>query len=221
MASVKGESDFDLLLHTTSPKPPPVKLIRSLLAAKTKSLPVLRFEDQQLSSFAGLMVLIPLFKRLDLDRRIEACFASIGKPHLYSFGFLYKVLLVHLILGYRKLGEVSAYQDDPIVRRVLGQDRVPSAPTISRMLAKIDTPSVEAVHDLNRQLLRDRLGSLQLSTVTLDFDGSVLSTARHAEGTAIWLQQTQERPAQLLPALLHDRPDRPGARPAPSQWQRA
>ena len=199
VASVKGESCFCLLLHTTPPKPPSVKLLRSLFFAKSKSLPILRFEDQQLSSFAGLIVLIPLFKRLDLNRRFDACFRSIKTPHAYSFGLFYKVLIIHLILGYRKLREVSAYADDPIVRHVLGRDRVPSASTLSRMLKEIDKPSVEAVHDLNRRVLLDRLGSLQLSTVTLDFDGSVLSTARHAEGTAIGFNKRKKGQRSYYP----------------------
>ena len=89
--SVKGESKFSSSARNPLPKPPPVKLLRSLFFAKSKSLPRVRFEEQQLSSFTGLIVLIPLFKRLRLDRRLEDCFVSLAKhTHAHSFGPFFK-----------------------------------------------------------------------------------------------------------------------------------
>lgn len=199
-ASVKGESKFSSSTPNPLPKSPPVKLLRPLLFAKSKSLPQVRFEDQQLSSFAGLIVLTPLFKRLHLDRRFEDCFASLAKhTHAYSFGLFFKVLVIHIILGYRKLREVDAWREDPIVRRVLGADAVPSAPTLSRMLKEMDGESVESVHELNRQMLLERLGTLGLRTVTLDFDGSVLSTNRHAEGTSVGFNKKKKGQRSYYP----------------------
>lgn len=199
-ASVKGESKFLRSTPNPLPKSPPVKLLRSLFFAKSKSLPQVRFEEQQLSSFSGIIVLAPLFKRLDLDRRVEDCFTSLAEhTHTYSFGLFFKVLVVHVILGYRKLREVDAWREDPVVRRVLGGGPVPSAPTLSRMLKEMNAESVESVQELNRQLLLGRLSSLGLKTVTLDFDGSVLSTNRHAEGTAIGFNKKKKGQRSYYP----------------------
>ena len=180
-----------------------MKLLKPLLHAKSKPLPQLRFEDQQLSSFSGLLILIPLFKRLNLERRLEACFQSITRSHLYSYGLLSKLLLIHIILGYRQLKDINAYHDDPVVAQVLGQERLPSAPTLSRMLAHIDGASIDQVHELNRQLVLDRLSQLGLRRITLDFDGTVLTTRRHAQGSAIGFNRQKRGHRSYYPLCCH------------------
>ncbi len=45
---------------------------------------------------------------------------------------------------------------------------------------------------MNRHLVLARLGALGLARVTADFDGSVQSTARHAEGTAVGFNKKKQ-----------------------------
>lgn len=47
-----------------------------------------------------------------------------------------------------------------------------------------DATSAEHQRPLNRRLVLERLAQHRLARISLDFDGSVLSTHRHAEGTA-------------------------------------
>jgi hypothetical protein len=88
-------------------------------------------------------------------------------------------------LGYRRLREKALYEDDPMVQRVLGLRRLPDVSTISRTLRSVDGQSVENVRTLSRSLVLSRLEELGLRRITLDFDGSVMTTKRHAEGTAV------------------------------------
>jgi hypothetical protein len=90
-----------------------------------------------------------------------------------------------MLLGYRELRAVQYYEDDPLVRRILCLKRLPNVATISRTLSSIDDRSVNQIQSLNGNLVLDRLSSLELNRVTLDFDGSVIGTGRFAEGTAI------------------------------------
>ena len=53
------------------------------------------------------------------------------------------------------------------------------------MLKEADPAGVEKLRQLLREMLFQRLAKLGLARVTLDFDGSVQSTRRHAEGTAV------------------------------------
>jgi hypothetical protein len=62
---------------------------------------------------------------------------------------------------------------------------LPDVATICRALGQADARSVAKVGALSRQLVQDRLHRLQLARLTLDFDGSVLPTQRHAEGSAV------------------------------------
>jgi hypothetical protein len=79
----------------------------------------------------------------------------------------------------------SDLRDDPVVHRLLGVKRLPDVATLSRSLAGMDARSVEKLRRLNRQQVLQRIEDLGLARITLDFDGSVLSTSRFAEGTAV------------------------------------
>ena len=72
-----------------------------------------------------------------------------------------------------------------MVLRILGLKRLPSLSTITRTLSRMDRGSMENVRRLSSELVLDRLATQKLSRLTLDFDGSVISTGKYAEGTAV------------------------------------
>lgn len=153
--------------------------------ANFHKLPELRFEDQKLTSFSGLLLFQALFARLNLKDRLKRCFTHLDSSSTYGAHRIVLLLIVHLILGFRRLRDVSYYRDDPMVARVVGLRRLPDVSTISRALAKLDPRSVEAVRGLSQGLVLDALEREQLARHTLDFDGSLLSSSGHAEGTAV------------------------------------
>jgi len=104
-----------------------------------------------------------------------------------------------LLLGYRRLREMEFYRHDPLVLRVAGLRQLPSVPTVSRMLNEFDPQSVGDLQKANRELVLDRLATERFSTVTLDFDGSVLSTRRHAEGTAVGFNKQKKGARSYYP----------------------
>jgi hypothetical protein len=161
-----------------------MKYSRSAIQFKAHKLPVLRFEDQRLTSFSGLVVLQALFLRLQLKERLRACFRQLARRPIFGHATIVLQLVVHLLLGYRELRDSRYYRDDPLVKRVLGLKRLPDVATISRALAQADERSVENLRRVVRELVLERLAELGLCRVSLDFDGSVLSTHRRAEGTA-------------------------------------
>ncbi len=96
------------------------------------------------------------------------------------------LLIVRLLLGYRRLRDLVYYQDDPMVKRLLGLNQLPDASTVSRALSSIDGLGIARVQELCRNLVIERLKKIAIYRVTLDFDGSVFSTkSRTTEGTAV------------------------------------
>jgi hypothetical protein len=57
------------------------------------------------------------------------------------------LLIVHLLLGFRRLREIDYYRDDPIVLRLMGLRKLPDVSTISRALCQMESSGVEK-HDL-------------------------------------------------------------------------
>ena len=84
----------------------------------------IRFEDQKLTSFSGLVVFQKLFERLALSRRINAACSHLDRGRSYCFGTVVEILVVHVLLGCRKLRELEFYRDDPMVKLVLGLKRL-------------------------------------------------------------------------------------------------
>jgi hypothetical protein len=159
----------------------------------------LKFEDQALTSFAGLVIFQELFATLELKTRLRACFRYVRVGAIYGRATVFLQLVVHILLGHRGLQESRYYRDDPLVQRVLGLKRLPSVSTLSRMLKSATERSVERVRHLLREMSLERLGPLGLPRVTLEFDGSVQSTGRFAEGTAVGFNKKKKGARSYYP----------------------
>jgi hypothetical protein len=176
-----------------------VKVAKADIYRQASSLPALKFEEQQLTSFAGLVVFQKLFETCQLKERLQGACAHLAARHHYGFSTILQCLIVHLLLGYRQLRESGFYRDDPLVKRVLGLKVLPSVSTVSRMLSEFDPPSVAAQQVVSRDLVLERLEKEALRTVSLDFDGSVQSTKRHAEGTAVGFNKEKKGARSYYP----------------------
>ena len=86
-----------------------------------------------------------------------------------------------------------------MVRRLLGLERLPDVATVSRALASLDDSSVTNLRRFSRQRVLEQLGYLGLARITLDFDGSVLSTGRFAEGTAVGFNKKKKGQRSYYP----------------------
>jgi len=176
-----------------------MKYSKSAVYCKTHSLPVLKFESQKLTSFSGLIVLQQLFSGLDFATRIAACFRHHVDGKIFSRAKIFLQLVIHILLGYRELRESCFYRDDPLVKRLLGLRRLPDVSTISRMLKDTDARSVEKLRRLQRDMALERLRQLQPARITLDFDGSVQSTTRCAEGSAVGFNKKKKGARSYYP----------------------
>ena len=128
-----------------------------------------------------------------------SCFRHLKVNPIYGHHVVMMLLVVHLIIGHRRLRDVDYYRDDAMVKRVLGLKRLPHVSTVSRSLASADAQSVGKVQIESRHLVMERLTVERFSTVTLDFDGSVLSTGRHAEGTAVGFNKKKKGARSYYP----------------------
>jgi len=176
-----------------------MKISRSNVHCKTHTIPALRFEEQQLTSFSGLILFQRLFGVLSLKQRLRNCFRHVKVTPIFGYSKIVMLLVVHLLLGYRELRAIRYYEEDPLVQRLLGLKRLPDVATISRTLSSIDDRSVKQIQDLNSHLVLSRLAALALNRITLDFDGSVIGTGRFAEGTAIGFNKKKKGQRSYYP----------------------
>ena len=162
-----------------------MKYSKSDVRGKAGSGLDIRFEPQGLISHSGLIVFRHLFSRLDIRERLWGCFRHLGSNPIYGRHVVMMPLVVHLIIGHRRLRDMEFHRDDEMIRRILGPEQLPDVSAVSRSLADADEKSVAKVRRESRHLIMERLTQERFSRVTLDYDGSVLVTGRHAEGTAV------------------------------------
>ena len=154
-----------------------------------------------------------------IKERLWRCFRHMKANPIYGHHVMVMLLVVHLIIGHRRLRDVDYYRDDEMVKRVLGPEaiagRVHRQPLARqcRCTKRRQSPSrVEHCGHgaLGGRTIRERNARLRRLGVE-----HRAPCRRHGSG----VQQEKERCAQLLPPVLHRRPDRPSARCASSARQ--
>ena len=176
-----------------------MKSSKSEIQAKFHKIPVIKFEDQKLTSFSGLLIFQLLFRHMDLKERLRKCFDHLKVSPIFGRHLVVLLLIVHLLLGFRRLRELDYYRDDPLVLRLMGLRRLPDVSTISRALSKMEMSGVDNVRKLLRSLVIEGLTRESLARLTFDFDGSVQSTKGHAEGTAVGFNKEKKGARSYYP----------------------
>jgi len=196
---ISGRNDLETIITTESRRSPQVKSRKAQIQAKFHKIPTIRFEDQRLTSFSGLLVFQALFARMGLKKRLKQCFQHMKTSPIFGRHLVVLLLIVHLILGFRRLREVDYYRDDPLVLRLMGLRRLPDVSTISRALSKMEPDAFENLRGLSRSLVIEGLRRESLPRLTLDFDGSVQSNKGHAEGTAVGFNKKKKGSRSYYP----------------------
>ena len=176
-----------------------MKLSRTAVRGKATLGMEVRFEPQKLTSYSGLILFQHFFSHLGLKERLRRCFRHLKANPIYGHHVVLLLLVVHLIIGHRRLQDLAYYRDDELVKGLLGLKRLPGVSTMSRSLKSADVRSVDNVRAESRTVVIERLVAEGFATVTLDFDGSVLSTGRHAEGTAVGFNKKKKGARSYYP----------------------
>jgi len=169
-----------------------VKSSKAQIQAKCYKIPTIRFEDQRLTSFSGLLIFQALFAHINLKARLKKGFSHLKVSPIFGRHLVVLLLIVHLLIGFRRLRDVDYYRDDPLVLRLLGLRKLPNVSTISRALSKMESEGVEKVRELSRCLVIEGLKRECLPRLTFDFDGSVQWSKGHAEGTAVGFNKSKK-----------------------------
>ncbi len=163
-----------------------MKSRKSKIHTRVHAIPEIQFDDgQSMTPYAGAVLFQALFQKLRFKERLRDCFSHQGSQAIFGCPMIVMLMVVHLLLGFRKIRGLDYYREDPLISRILGVSILPDVSTVSRSLGQADAVAVIHVRKFSKDLVLDRLVDLNPKRVTLDFDGSVLSTLRKAEGSAV------------------------------------
>lgn len=163
-----------------------MKSRKSKIHSRVHAIPEVKFEEgQQMTPYAGAVLYQALFQKMELKEKLHKCFRHLGGQKIFGGPAVVLLLTMHLVLGFRRLRGLDYYQEDPLISRIIGVVKLPDVSTMSRTLGEIDVHGYLGLKTLSRQIVLDRLSTECCPRVTIDFDGSVLSTKRHAQGSAV------------------------------------
>ena len=112
----------------------------------------IRFEAQGLTSHSGPVVLRHLLSRPGIGERLRGCFRHRTSNPIYGRHVIMLPLVVHPIIGHRRLRDIDPYRDDEMIGRIPGPERLPDVSTVSSSLAGADGQSVAKVQNESRPL---------------------------------------------------------------------
>lgn len=181
-----------------------MRLSRADLKRRINGELTFRFDASGLSSFAGLALIERFFRHLDLKRWLRRA-AARGVPGS-DFGTVSMVLVVLtlLITGGRRVRHIGYLESDPLVKRVCGLSRVPTAHTVGRWLRSFDERGVSALLGVNEQLVGQVIARSALRRLTLDVDGTVVSTGLQVQGARRGFNPHRRKVPSYYPITAHE-----------------
>lgn len=172
--------------HTkTKPRPKrphPVRLSRADLKRRINGELTLRYTASGLTSFSGLELVRRLLCRLDFVGELRRRASRVLPSSDFGSVPMVLLLLTLLITGGRRIRHLGYLESDPLVKRFCGLSRLPTPRTVGRWLGRFDSAAVDALLGINESLVGGVIGESGLRRLTLDVDGSVISTGLQVEG---------------------------------------
>jgi hypothetical protein len=148
---------------------------RNLIARRNKILPI-NFVRQDMTTYSGLTLIDHYLRLYRIHFRTKQAFKAYGFKGDYSIGDILFILLIMLLLGAERLQHIEYLRDDPLFKRVTRLTRIPHRTKLSTALKQFTSDSLKALSELNSELVIEKLTDLGLTEITIDLDGTVIST---------------------------------------------
>ena len=158
-----------------------MRLSRAFLKQRVNADLVVRHTKIGLTSYAGLELLRRYVGSIRLHDTLRSKASSRLPSSDYGNTSLCLLLLGLLISGARRIGQLRYLEHDPVIRRLTGLQQLPTPRSVTRWLSTMSASGVAALSRVNAEIAADELQALRLPTLTIDVDGSVVSTGLTVE----------------------------------------
>ncbi len=174
--------------------------VRSLWRAVKEDLRI-EFVPQRLTSYGGLELRTRYFRPLDVGARLRRALATI--PSDDGSARLALLLLALFYVGARRLEHLRYLAGDPLIGRFCGLARIPTARTVSNWLKHFTQATLAPLVQLNHDLVLDTLATCRLPRLTIDVDGTVISTGAQVQWAFRGFNPHHRKHRSYYPLLAH------------------
>jgi len=141
----------------------------------------LRFTGEGITSFAGLELFRVFLQVTSFSATLQKHFRNVNVGGDYPVVAMVRLIITMLLAGATRLSHVSYLKEDPIIERLCGLQTLPDERTISRWLSRCNSKVRQALLNLNAELVANGIRPFLLKRLTIDVDGSVVSTGLRTE----------------------------------------
>lgn len=163
----------------------------------------IEFTDQKLTSFSGLELFNRYFRAIRLRAMIKLAFRRSGIGGDYKIPELVLTFTALWLCGGNRLRHIRYLSSDWLVKRIVGVKRMATERTLSRWLKRFTPAALDTLLSINTSLVLGALQVLSLKRITLDFDGTVLSTGDEVENAARGYNPHKRFARSYYPFLCH------------------
>lgn len=159
-----------------------MRLRTSDLTCRVNADLTLRFHQNGLTSFAGLEFVRRHFSNIDLRGQVRRLLNGALPKSDFGVCGMVLLILVLIITGGRRVRHLRYLEQDPLVLRSCGLQKLPTPYSVGRWMSRFDRGAINALTTWNEQIVADAIHTADLRRLTIDIDGSVISTGLTVEG---------------------------------------
>jgi len=173
------------------------------LHARVNADLTLDFGEVKLTSYGGLELFQRYLRRMEFSAMIRSSFE--GGPLGGDFGAtaMIRLLVGLLVVGGRRLEHLAYMANDPLIQRFCQLRVLPAARTVSRWLKRFTMRTVERLQGLNAAVIAYVIPGLKLHTMTVDVDGTVVSTGLQVERARRGYNPHHRKVPSYYPIMAH------------------
>lgn len=161
------------------------------------------FTEAKLTSYAGLELFDRYLRRIGFNDLVRAAFGKARLGGDFGVVAMVRVLIGLLVVGGRRLEHLKYLATDPLVRRFARLQAWPTSRTVSRWLKRFTMKSVEHLMALNGGVIAQILPRLELRSLTIDVDGTVVSTGLQVERAERGYNPHRRKVPSYYPIMAH------------------
>jgi len=180
-----------------------VRLSRADFHSACKGFFKIEFASQDIPAFGGLELIGRYFRLIKLHRRVQSVFARYGVGGDYRAIDMILVIVVLILVGGRRLDHLNYLCEDPLVKRFCGLLRLPRERSVARWLKRFTHKTLEALVELNSEIVCETILKERLGRLTLDIDGSVITTGASVAWAFRGFNPHHRKDPSYYPILAH------------------
>jgi hypothetical protein len=183
-----------------------MRVTKPSFSTKFKPSPQIKHDSRVLTGFGGITVFCDYLAATGLEQDLRSQLNKVRKIGDYAVFSIVYLLLAFIAIGGRRPGHLKYFGADGLLARMAWLRRIPGRSTISRFFLACRKEIVAYVGEANVDYVVGclrRLCSEALMTITLDVDGTVVSTRGHQGFAAKGYNPIKKGARSYFPLTVH------------------